>query len=42
MVIDYSKWDQLKYSSSSSSEDEDEGEEGIDYDEIDPEILEAA
>ncbi len=26
MVIDYSKWDQLKYSSSSSSEDEDEGE----------------
>jgi len=23
-------------------EDEDEGEEGIDYDEIDPEILEAA
>ncbi|CAL6305570.1 unnamed protein product [Bathycoccus prasinos] len=26
MVIDYSKWDQLKYSSSSSSEEEDEGE----------------
>ena len=26
MVIDYSKWDQLQYSSSSSSEDEDEGE----------------
>ena len=26
MVIDYSKWDQLKYSSSSSSEDENEGE----------------
>ena len=26
MVIDYSKWDQLEYSSSSSSEDEDEGE----------------
>ena len=26
MVIDYSKWDQLPYSSSSSSEDEDEGE----------------
>ena len=26
MVIDYSKWDQLQYSSSSSSEDENEGE----------------
>jgi|TARA_B110000305_G_scaffold199439_1_gene226148 hypothetical protein len=28
MVIDYSKWDQLKYSSSSSSSSEEEEDEG--------------
>ena len=28
MVIDYSKWDQLKYSSSSSSEEDDDDDEG--------------